>query len=288
MARVGRSVTHTHLVDMGETKGSFNPSGDEQKAFDLTTHQWCIQELEATQAVCAVLSEEAEDWVDLSNMCGRYVVAFDPLDGSTNIEVNAPTGTIFSVYERRSPVGSPIQTRDILQPGEHQVASGYLLYSTYTMFFYTTRNGVHGFVYVPSFDDFFLVYPDKQIPYRGKGYAANDGHFDGFPGNVQRYIQRCRKQGCLARYAGAFVTDFHRCLMHGGIFMYPTTARNPKGKLRLMLECNAMALIAEQAGGAASTGQQSILSVQPQSIHQPVPIYIGSRGMVEDLCRDSP
>lgn len=276
-------VRKLDLADIRGSQGTYNSSGEEQQQLDIFAHNAFAQALSATEAVCAMTSEEEEGIIAFTNSTGNYVVAIDPLDGSPNIDVNAPIGTIFAVYRRRSPQDSPVQETDVLQAGQHQLAAGYVLYGTSTMFVYTVGHGVHGFTYDATLEEFLLAYQRMQMPQDGKSYAINDGYFEAFPSHVQHYIQQCRQQGCAARYMGALVADFHRHLIQGGIYLYPPTHKNPDGKLRLTLECNALAFIAEQAGGAASNGQQSILSIQPQAIHQRVPFYIGSKNMMQNL-----
>ena len=287
LASAGKSVNEVvrklHLVGIVGSQGTYNLSGDEQQKLDIMAHDCYVRVLAATSEVGAVISEEQADIIQFSNGCGDYIIALDPLDGSPNIDVNAAIGTIFSVYQRRSPRSTPIQQEDILQEGSHQLAAGYILYGTSTMFVYTACYGVHGFTYEPSRGEFLLVYEAMKMPEDGHSYAINDGCFDTFPIYVQRYIQQCRRHSYAARYMGAFIADFHRHLIRGGIYLYPPTHKNPSGKLRLMLECNALALIAEQAGGAASDGQRAILAIQPTSIHQRVPLYIGSKNMVQRL-----
>jgi len=276
-------VRRLDLMGIVGSRGVHNFSGDEQQNLDMMAHHCFVRMLVVTEDVCAVISEEAKDILACPNKGGRYVVALDPLDGSPNIDVNAPVGTIFSVYQRRSSQSRPVQQADVLQEGSKQFAAGYILYGTSTMFVYTACHGVHGFTYEPSRGQFFLAHKAMQMPQSGRTYAINDGHCDAFPSYVQRYTRQCRSNGYSARYMGAVVADFHRHLIQGGIYLYPPTQTRPDGKLRLMLECNALALIAEQAGGAASSGQQSILKIQPQFIHQCVPLYIGSANMVQAL-----
>ncbi|XWN34626.1 MAG: class 1 fructose-bisphosphatase [Roseivirga sp.] len=288
MASAGKAIHHVvrrlDLADIVGTQGAFNPSGDEQQKLDVMAHDRCVQALAATGEVCAVISEEQEDLIALPHSGeGRYVLALDPLDGSPNIDVNAPIGTIFSVYRRLSPSSAAVQPADVLQAGQQQVAAGYILYGTSTMLVYTAGQGVHGFTYEPTKDDFFLAHPSLQIPEEGISYAVNDSHAASFPTYVQDYLQQCRRKGYAARYMGALVADFHRHLIQGGIYLYPPIPQKPQGKLRLVLECNALAFIAEQAGGMATTGQQAILSIQPTAIHQRTPLYMGSKHMVQRL-----
>lgn len=280
---INEVVRKLGLVGMMGSQGTYNFSGDAQQKLDVMAHDCFIHILATTEEVCAVMSEEAETIITFPNNCGSYIIALDPLDGSSNINANAAIGTIFSVYQRRSPSYTPIQQEDVLQAGKKQLAAGYILYGTSTMFVYTACHGVHGFTYEPAVGDFFLTHQGIQMPQDGISYAINDGYFDIFPDYVQHYIRRCRRDGYAARYMGALVADFHRHLSQGGIYLYPPTHKNPEGRLRLVLECNALACIAEQAGGAASNGQQAILTMRPQAIHQRVPLYIGSKNMVQAL-----
>jgi fructose-1,6-bisphosphatase I len=230
--------------------------------------------------VCALVSEESESYVDLNNE-GKYVIAIDPLDGSSNIDVNVSIGTIFSVYRRKSLAGMPIQQEDILQKGSEQVAAGYILYGSSTMLVYTTGHGVNGFTYEPSLGEYFLSHPDMQMPVSGKIYSVNEGPSNSFEKPVKDYLQYCKDNNYTARYIGSLVADFHRNMLKGGIYIYPATAKDPHGKLRLMYECNALAFIAEQAGGKASSGKERILDLVPTHLHQRTPFYVGSKDMVE-------
>ena len=280
---VNEVIRKIDLVGILGTQGTYNPSGDEQHKLDLLAHHCFLQAIAATGEVCGMISEEQAGIIEIVNSSGDYVIALDPLDGSPNIEVNATLGTIFSLYQRCSPQTIPVQITDVLQEGNKQLAAGYILYGTSTMLVCTIGRGVHAFTYEPTRDEFFLAYQHMQIPKDGQSYAINDGYFATFPSYVQRYIQQCRLNSYHARYIGTLVADFHRHLLKGGIYLYPPTRKSPEGKLRLMLECNALAFIAEQAGGIASNGQQPILSIEPQTIHQRVPLYIGSKIMVQSL-----
>ncbi|MCU0318148.1 MAG: class 1 fructose-bisphosphatase [Amoebophilaceae bacterium] len=280
---INEVVRKLGLVGMMGGQGTYNFSGDAQQKLDMTAHDCFVHMLATIKEVCAVVSEEEETIITFPNNYGNYVIALDPLDGSSNIDANAAIGTIFSVYQRCSPQYTPVQQEDVLQTGEKQLAAGYILYGTSTIFVYTACHGVHGFTYEPAVGAFFLTHQGMQMPHDGVSYAINDGYFDIFPGYIQRYIRRCRRDGYTARYMGALVADFHRHLSQGGIYLYPPTHKNPEGRLRLMLECNALACVAEQAGGVASNGQQAILTIQPQAIHQRVPLYIGSKNMVQAL-----
>lgn len=262
---------------------SRNASGDMQHLLDRIAHNCFLKTLANTGLVGAVVSEEATGIITIENGAGEYIVSLDPLDGSANIPINAPVGTIFSIYRRLSSPGQPIQEVDVLQPGSQQIAAGYLLYSTTTMLVYGTQYGVHGFTYEPAVDAFLLTHQSLKFPQDGVSYAVNDGYFHSFPQSIRAYIEQCRKQGLGSRYSGALVADFHRHLLQGGIYLYPPTQHKPTGKLRLMFECNPLAFLAEQAGGLASNGSQSILHIQPSQIHQCIPFYIGSANMVQSL-----
>jgi fructose-1,6-bisphosphatase I len=199
--------------------------------------------------------------------------------------VNVSIGTIFSIFRRVSPVGSKVTEEDVLQKGSEQVAAGYLLYGSSTMLVYTTGRGVNGFTYDPSLGEFFLSHADMRIPEDGKIYSINEGGYRSFEPKVQQYIETCKDRKFTARYIGSLVADFHRNLMKGGIYIYPSTEKTPSGKLRLNYECNALALICEQAGGLATDGENRILDIQPESLHQRVPFYVGSKKMVEEAMK---
>jgi fructose-1,6-bisphosphatase I len=277
---VNREINKAGLINIAGAIGTQNVQGEDQQKLDVLADIRFIRALTKGGEVCAIISEEDEGIVEISNPNARYVVAIDPLDGSSNIDVNVSIGTIFSVYRRKSPLGSPVETSDVMQKGAEQVAAGYLLYGSSTMLVYTTGHGVNGFTYEPSLGEYFLSHPNMAIPKSGSIYSINDGAFPTFPTSIQLYIEHCRTQGYSARYIGSLVADFHRNLLKGGIFIYPATAKSPKGKLRLLYECNALAFLAEQAGGIASDGQQRILDIQPEELHQRTPFIVGSPDMV--------
>lgn len=276
---VNREVNKAGLIDIMGAMGSTNTAGDQQQKLDVLANIRFTRALAKGGEVCALISEEAETYTDLNND-GKYVIAIDPLDGSSNIDVNVSIGTIFSVYRRKSRVGTPIQEIDILQKGSEQVAAGYILYGSSTMLVYTTGHGVNGFTYEPSLGEYFLSHPDLIMPDNGKIYSVNEGSYNSFPEPVKQYIQYCKDQNYTGRYIGSLVADFHRNMLKGGIYIYPATAKDPSGKLRLMYECNALAFIAEQAGGKATDGKQRVMDIQPTSLHQRVPFYVGSKNMV--------
>src|SRR5688572_20180626 len=276
---VNREVNKAGLIDLMGAIGTQNIAGDDQQKLDVLANIRFTRALMKGGEVCALISEESETFVDLNNE-GRYVIAIDPLDGSSNIDVNVSIGTIFSIYRRKSPAGTPIQPIDILQKGSEQVAAGYVLYGSSTMMVYTTGHGVNGFTYEPSLGEYFLSHPSMKIPEDGKIYSINEGSANSFSQPIKYYVQYCKDKKYTARYIGSLVADFHRNLLKGGIYIYPATAKDPTGKLRLMYECNALAYIAEQAGGKASNGVMRILDIEPQDLHQRTSLYVGSKQMV--------
>jgi len=277
---VNREVNKAGLIDLMGAIGTQNMAGDDQQKLDVLANIRFTRALMKGGEVCALISEESETFVDLNNE-GRYVIAIDPLDGSSNIDVNVSIGTIFSIYRRKSPAGTPIQPIDILQKGSEQVAAGYVLYGSSTMMVYTTGHGVNGFTYEPSLGEYFLSHPNMKIPEDGKIYSINEGSANSFSQPIKDYVQYCKDKNYTARYIGSLVADFHRNLLKGGIYIYPATAKDPTGKLRLMYECNALAYIAEQAGGKASNGNGRILDIALNDLHQRTAFYVGSKNMVE-------
>lgn len=277
---VNREVNKAGLIDIMGSAGSTNTGGDQQQKLDVLANIRFTRALMKGGEVAALVSEEAESYVDLNNE-GKYIIAIDPLDGSSNIDVNVSIGTIFSVYRRKTVAGMPIQDVDILQKGSEQVAAGYILYGSSTMLVYTTGHGVNCFTYEPSLGEYFLSHPDLKMPDDGKIYSINEGSANSFTKPVKDYIQYCKDNNYTARYIGSLVADFHRNMLKGGIYVYPATAKDPNGKLRLMYECNALAFIAEQAGGKATMGNgKRILDVDPTQLHQRVPFFVGSKNMV--------
>lgn len=277
---VNREVNKAGLIDIMGGVGSTNLGGDQQQKLDVLANIRFTRALAKGGEVCALVSEESETFVDLNNN-GKYVIAIDPLDGSSNIDVNVSIGTIFSIYRRKSAPGTPISREDIMQKGAEQVAAGYILYGSSTMLVYTTGHGVHGFTYEASLGEYFLSHPDMQIPEDGKIYSINEGLHNSFDSSMKEYIKYCKDSCYTARYIGSLVADFHRNLLKGGIYIYPATAKDPKGKLRLIYECNSLAFLVEQAGGKASDGHRRILDIDPESLHQRSPFYVGSKNMVE-------
>jgi len=285
---VNRDVRKAGLVDILGTHGSTNIQGEEVKKLDVLANDEFIASLTAGKDCCAVISEE-EDFIRQVNYDAKYIVAIDPLDGSSNIDVNAAIGTIFSIFRRISPIGGPVSEKDCLQKGVNQVAAGYVIYGSSTMIVYTTGQGVNGFTLDGSIGDYCLSHPNIKMPEDGKIYSINEGNYSKFPEGVKEYIEYCKtpdkdtNRPYSARYIGSMVADFHRNLLKGGIFIYPPTGSAPKGKLRLMYECNPMAFILEQAGGKAIQGDKRIMDVEPTELHQRVPVYMGSKNMVNEL-----
>lgn len=277
---VNREVSKAGLVDLSGSLGSQNSAGDQQQKLDVLANIRFTRALAKGGEACAIISEETESFVDLNND-GKYVIAIDPLDGSSNIDVNVSIGTIFSIYRRKSVAGAPITSEDILQKGSEQVAAGYILYGSSTMLVYTTGHGVNGFTYEPTLGEYFLSHPDMTMPEDGKIFSINEGSANSFPTPIKMYLQNCKDGNLTARYIGSLVADFHRNLLKGGIYIYPATAKDPSGKLRLMYECNALAFVAEQAGGMATDGKGRIMDIAPRDLHQRTPFLVGSRKMVE-------
>ncbi len=286
---VNRDVRKAGLVDILGNHGSTNTHGEDQKKLDVIANDVFIAALSKSGEVSVIISEENDDPVFIEGSENeKYIIAIDPLDGSSNIDVNASIGTIFSIYRRSNVTQAPI-AEDCMQKGKHQVAAGYIIYGSSTMLVYTTGLGVNGFTLDDSIQEFCLSHPNIQIPRDGKVFSVNEGNYADFPQGICNYIDYCKvkdketNRPYGARYIGSLIADFHRNLLKGGIFMYPATEKTPNGKLRLMYECNPMAFIVEQAGGAASTGQGRILDLVCTDLHQRAPIYIGSSNMVE-LC----
>lgn len=277
---VNREVNKAGLIDIMGSMGTQNLAGDHQQKLDVLANIRFTRALAKGGEVCALISEESESFVDLNNE-GKYVIAIDPLDGSSNIDVNVSIGTIFSIYRRKTQVGTPIHVTDILQKGSDQVAAGYVLYGSSTMMVYTTGHGVNGFTYEPSLGEYFLSHPDLKMPEDGKIYSINEGISNSFSKPVRDYLQYCKDQNYTARYIGSLVADFHRNMLKGGIYIYPPTSKDANGKLRLMYECNALAFIAEQAGGMATNGTQRILDIELKELHQRTAFFVGSKKMVE-------
>jgi fructose-1,6-bisphosphatase I len=285
---VNREVNKAGLVDILGDAGSTNVQGETVKKLDVYANEQFITALSHGGETCAVASEENEEMIPINSEASKnakYVVAIDPLDGSSNIDVNVSIGTIFSIY-RRTTLSGPSDLSDFMQKGTEQVAAGYVIYGSSTMLVYTTGKGVNGFTLDPSIGEFCLSHPDMKIPKHGKIYSINEGNYAHFPDGVKKFIKFCQEEDDAShrpyssRYIGSLVADFHRNLLKGGIYIYPATAKSPHGKLRLGYECNPLAMIVEQAGGKASDGFNRILDIQPSSLHQRTPLFIGSPDMV--------
>jgi len=268
--------------DMLGITGNINVHGEEVQKLDEFANSTFASIVEKSGTVCAITSEEMEEPVIVpEEKAGKYIFMMDPLDGSSNIDVNVSIGTIFSIYQKKSP-GIPITKDDLLQKGADQIAGGYILYGSSTMFIYSSGNGVHGFTLDPSIGEFFLSHPDMKIPTQGNIYSVNEGNqiiWDDKQVNIVNYFKEfdvTTKRPYKGRYIGSMVSDFHRTLLKGGIFMYPKDNKNPNGKLRFSFEASPLAFIVENAGGRASTGKERILDIVPSDIHQCVPLYIGS------------
>ena len=286
---VNHEVNKAGLVDILGAAGETNIQGEDQQKLDVYANEKFIQTLTNREIVCGIASEENDDFITI---CGqkedhnnKYVVLMDPLDGSSNIDVNVSVGTIFSVYRRVTPLGTPVTIDDFLQPGSEQVAAGYIVYGTSTMLVYTTGHGVNGFTLNPAIGTYYLSHPDMKFPEDGNIYSINEGNYAHFPQGVKDYIKYCQTEEdnrpYTSRYIGSLVSDIHRNMIKGGIYIYPKSSKSSNGKLRLLYECNPMAFIVEQAGGKASDGRQRIMDLKPTELHQRVPFFCGSKNMVE-------
>ncbi|MCW5517803.1 class 1 fructose-bisphosphatase [Muriicola sp. Z0-33] len=286
---VNHEVNKAGLIDILGAIGDTNIQGEDQQKLDVLANEKFIQTLKNREIVCGIASEEEDDFISINSNDekhqNKYVVLIDPLDGSSNIDVNVSVGTIFSIYRRITPVGTPVTLGDFLQPGINQVAAGYIIYGTSTMLVYTTGHGVNGFTLNPAIGTFYLSHPNMQFPETGKIYSVNEGNYIHFPQGVKDYIKYCQKEEgdrpYTSRYIGSLVSDFHRNMIKGGIYMYPKSSMASNGKLRLLYECNPMAFLAEQANGKASDGYGRIMEVEPTELHQRVPFFCGSSLMVD-------
>ncbi|MBP6459696.1 MAG: class 1 fructose-bisphosphatase [Crocinitomicaceae bacterium] len=296
---VTRDVRRAGLVDniLG-AQGEVNVQGEQQQKLDVVADNQFIKMFEMGGEVCGIGSEENDNYMAFKSETsknGKYVVLFDPLDGSSNIDVNVSIGTIFSIYHRVSPIGTEATLEDMLQPGDKQVAAGYVLYGSSTMLVYTTGNGVNGFTLDPTIGEFCLSHANMKTPETGRIYSMNEGNIAVCHPGYRKYTEYCQEEDAptgrpySGRYIGSLVADFHRNLIKGGIYFYPTTPAAPKGRLRLLYECNPLAFVIEQAGGLATDGTQRIMSIKPTELHQRCGFIIGSKQMVEKLqeCLDT-
>jgi len=295
---ISLEVNKAGLVDILGFTGSSNVHGEEVKKLDVYAHEMLIKAMDHGGHLCVMASEEDENIIHIPEKfnIGKYVLLFDPLDGSSNIDANVSIGTIFSIYRRISKGDGPGNIEDCLQPGHKQVVAGYIIYGSSTIFCYTAGNGVHCFTLDPSFGEFILSHSNIRIPKKGKIYSINEGNYLYWHPGLKKYIKWLQEEDKTtgrpysSRYVGSMVADIHRTILYGGIFMYPADIRNPNGKLRLMYECNPLAFIVEQAGGRATDGKMRLLDIQPKELHQRSPIFIGSEEdvkMVEKFLKEN-
>jgi len=287
---VNQQINKAGLAEILGKAGKENIQGESQAKLDVMANDIFISTLRKRGEICGLASEELEDYLvfdDSIHKNAKYVVLIDPLDGSSNIDVGITVGTIFSIYRRITPEGGKVELKDYLQPGTKQVAAGYLIYGTSTILVYTTGNGVNGFTFDPGIGSFFLSHPSITFPSTGSTYSVNEGNYVHFPAGIKKYIKWVQElneeenRPFTSRYTGSLVADFHRNMLLGGIYLYPQGTTAPKGKLRLLYECNPLAFLAEQAGGKASDGFRRILELQPEELHERVPFICGNKEMVE-------
>jgi fructose-1,6-bisphosphatase I len=284
---IANKVRSAGLADIIGSAESENIQGEVQQKLDVLSNDIIVKALDHGGRLCAMASEEEPDIIQIPDQfkCGKYCLMFDPLDGSSNIDVNVPVGTIFSVVQKVTP-GKQGELEDFLQPGRKQVAAGYVIYGSSTMMVYTTGQGAHGFTLDPTLGEFLLSHPDIKMPAKGRYLSVNDSYEQYWTDDVVELMRKYKglsdgRKPLNGRYVGSLVADFHRNLLGGGIFAYPPNTKSPKGKLRLLYEANPLAFIVEQAGGAATDGRQNILDVQPTELHQRTPLYIGSKDEIE-------
>ena len=286
---VNHEVNKAGLVDIIGATDQINHSDETQQKLDVFANHAFKRALINRDIVCGFASEEEENFISIPSTNGNnnnnYVVLVDPLDGSSNIDTNVSVGTIFSIYRRLSSNTNAVSVSDFLQKGIQQVAAGYVLYGTSTMLVYTTGHGVNGFTLNPALGTFYLSHPNLKFPKSGNIYSINEGNYVHFPDGIKKYIKYCQEnidgRPYTSRYIGSLVSDFHRNLIKGGIYLYPPTSQHTNGKLRLLYECNPIAFLAEQAGGAASNGTKRVMEVEPKELHQRTPFYCGNIGMVQ-------
>jgi fructose-1,6-bisphosphatase I len=288
---ISLEVNKAGLADILGFTGDNNVHGEQVKKLDIFAHDMMVKAMDHGGHLCVMASEEEEDIIPIPEQfkIGKYVLLFDPLDGSSNIDANVSIGTIFSIYRRITPDGHSGSMVDCLQQGVKQVAAGYIIYGSSTIFVYTAGQGVHAFTLDPAFGEFLLSHSNIQIPKKGKIYSINEGNYLYWHPGLKKYIKYLQEENkkterpYSGRYIGSMVADIHRNLLYGGIFMYPADSRHPNGKLRLQYECNPMAFIVEQAGGRATNGYKRIMEVTPEKLHQRVPIFIGSENDVKEV-----
>ena len=288
---VNHEVNKAGLVDIIGATNQINHSDETQQKLDVFANHAFKRALINRDIVCGFASEEEENFISIPSTNGNnnnnYVVLVDPLDGSSNIDTNVSVGTIFSIYRRLSSNTNAVSVSDFLQKGIQQVAAGYVLYGTSTMLVYTTGHGVNGFTLNPALGTFYLSHPNLKFPKSGNIYSINEGNYVHFPDGIKKYIKYCQEnidgRPYTSRYIGSLVSDFHRNLIKGGIYLYPPTSQHSNGKLRLLYECNPIAFLAEQAGGSASNGTKRVMEVEPKELHQRTPFYCGNIGMVQRI-----
>jgi len=293
---VNHEVNKAGLVDIIGATSQTNHSDEQQQKLDIFANQAFKKALINRDIVCGFASEEEDNFVSISTTSktnqNNYVVLVDPLDGSSNIDTNVSVGTIFSIFRRITDHDKAVEEKDFLQKGTNQVAAGYVLYGTSTMLVYTTGYGVNGFTLNPALGTFYLSHPNLKFPSTGNIYSINEGNYVHFPEGIKKYIKYCQEnkddRPYTSRYIGSLVSDFHRNLIKGGIYLYPPTSKHINGKLRLLYECNPIAFLAEQAGGAAYDGNERIMEIEPKELHQRTPFYCGVRNMIEDVQRHLP
>ena len=289
---IASRVSKAGLLDILGQTGKVNVQGEAVQKLDAFANNTIVRTIEGGGHVCVMGSEEVEGPIPIPQAYphGKYVLQFDPLDGSGNIDINASIGTIFSIHRRITPDGEPGTLKDLLQPGRNIVAAGYVIYGSSNMLVYSTGRGADGFTYDPGVGEFFLSHPNIRIPNRGDTYSINEGNYHRWDEGIRRWVDWVKAPGedkpaYSLRYIGAMVADLHRTLLRGGVFCYPADAKNRGGKLRLLYEAAPMSFVIEAAGGAASTGKERILNLQPDALHQRTPVFIGSKADVEDAIR---
>ena len=287
---VNQQINKAGLAEILGKAGKENVQGESQAKLDIMANDVFVSTLRKRGEICGLASEELEDFLvfdDEIHKKAKYVVLIDPLDGSSNIDVGITVGTIFSIYRRITPEGSKAESKDFLQPGTKQVAAGYIIYGTSTILVYTSGRGVNGFTFDPGIGSFFLSHPGIKFPSSGNTYSVNEGNYVHFPQGIKKYIKWVQElneeenRPFTSRYTGSLVADFHRNMILGGIYLYPQGTTAPKGKLRLLYECNPLAFLTEQAGGKASDGFRRIMEVEPKELHERIPFICGNKEMVE-------